>query len=244
MVALRPFLGRCLLWVRVCALHHRGFPGPLVPAPSAQPVISAPGARPGTAARMRPVLCLFPVASKRENQSSQCPPAGQTDGTAIPPAEVRPLLIISRHCCYYFLPYRLFFLYVYFSFMPNLSIFSFCELLNFVPWLETTIPSQYYFKSSSFLLVILCFYFLFESLLCMEFIFRVRDEVGLPWWLSGEESACDAEDAGDPGSIPGSGRSPEEGHGDPLQYSCLETPMDRGTWWATVHGFTESEMIE
>ena len=37
-------------------------------------------------------------------------------------------------------------------------------------------------------------------------------------------------------SIPGSGRSPAEGHGNPLQYSCLENPMDRGAWWATVHG--------
>ena len=37
-------------------------------------------------------------------------------------------------------------------------------------------------------------------------------------------------------SIPGSGRSPAEGHGNALQYSCLENPMDRGAWWATVHG--------
>ena len=41
--------------------------------------------------------------------------------------------------------------------------------------------------------------------------------------------------AGDPGSIPGSGRSPGGLHGNPLQYSCLENPMDRGVWWATVH---------
>ena len=49
----------------------------------------------------------------------------------------------------------------------------------------------------------------------------------------GKESSCSA---GDPGSIPGSGRSPGEGNGNPLQYSCLENPMDRGAWWATVHG--------
>ena len=42
--------------------------------------------------------------------------------------------------------------------------------------------------------------------------------------------------AGDPGSIPGSGRSPGEGNGNPFQYSCLENPIDRGDWWATVHG--------
>ena len=47
--------------------------------------------------------------------------------------------------------------------------------------------------------------------------------------------------AGDPGSIPGLGRSPVEGHGNPLQYSCLENPMDRGPWWATAHGVTKSQ---
>ena len=46
--------------------------------------------------------------------------------------------------------------------------------------------------------------------------------------------------AGDVGSIPGSGRSPGEGNGNPLQYSCLGNPMDRGTWWTTVHGVTIS----
>ena len=52
-----------------------------------------------------------------------------------------------------------------------------------------------------------------------------------------KESACNA---GDPGSIPGSGRSPGEGNGNPLQYSCLENSMDRGTWWAAVHAVTKS----
>ena len=49
-----------------------------------------------------------------------------------------------------------------------------------------------------------------------------------------------AYNAGDSGSIPGSGRSPGEGNGNPLQYSCLENPMDRGAWWAAVHGVTKS----
>ena len=49
----------------------------------------------------------------------------------------------------------------------------------------------------------------------------------------GKESACHS---GDPGSIPGSGRSPGEGNGNALQYSCLENPMDREAWWVTVHG--------
>ena len=51
--------------------------------------------------------------------------------------------------------------------------------------------------------------------------------------------------AGDTGSIPGSGRSPGEGYGNPLQYSCLENSMDRGAWWTAVHGvFKESETTE
>ena len=45
--------------------------------------------------------------------------------------------------------------------------------------------------------------------------------------------------AGDAGLISGSGRSPGEGNGDPLQYSCLENPMDRGAWWATVDGIVQ-----
>jgi len=61
---------------------------------------------------------------------------------------------------------------------------------------------------------------------------------GLPWWLSGKESACKA---GDVDLIPGSGRSPGVGHGNPLHYSYLGNPMDRGAWWATVHGVTENQ---
>ena len=49
-----------------------------------------------------------------------------------------------------------------------------------------------------------------------------------------------AGDRRDTGSIPGSGRSLGEGNGNPLQYSCLENPMDRGAWWATTHGVTKS----
>ena len=64
---------------------------------------------------------------------------------------------------------------------------------------------------------------------------------GLPWWLSGEESTCSAEVAGDLGLIPGLGRSPGGGNGSPPQYSCLENPMDGGAWRAVVHGVTESD---
>ena len=60
------------------------------------------------------------------------------------------------------------------------------------------------------------------------------------WMLSsdGKESVCNA---GDLGSIPGSGRSPGEGNGNSLQYSCLENPMDRGAWQATVHVVAKSQ---
>ena len=51
---------------------------------------------------------------------------------------------------------------------------------------------------------------------------------------------ANAGDTGDSGSIPGLGRSPGEGNGNPLQYSCLENPMDGGAWWATVHQVTKS----
>ena len=60
---------------------------------------------------------------------------------------------------------------------------------------------------------------------------------GLPWWLSGKESACSAEDLG---SIPGSGSSPEEEHGNALQHFCLGNSMDRGALQATVHHVPKS----
>ena len=52
---------------------------------------------------------------------------------------------------------------------------------------------------------------------------------------------ANAGDTRDVGFIPGSARSPGRGNGNPLQYSCLENPMDRGAWWATVHGVAKSQ---
>ena len=77
---------------------------------------------------------------------------------------------------------------------------------------------------------------LFVCLECMLFVYTCVN-MGFPGDSDGKESACKARDMD---SIPGLGRSPGEGNGYPLQYSCLENPMDRGAWWATVHGITQS----
>ena len=61
--------------------------------------------------------------------------------------------------------------------------------------------------------------------------------MGFPGGSEGKASTCNA---GNPSSIPGLGRSLGEGNSNPLQYSCLENPMDRGAWWATVHGVAKS----
>ena len=74
------------------------------------------------------------------------------------------------------------------------------------------------------------------GLSCWEFV-ELPSPVGLPWCLRQQRIVCNA---GDLSSIPGSGISPGEGSGYPLQYSCLENPMDRGAWWAAVHGVAES----
>ena len=65
--------------------------------------------------------------------------------------------------------------------------------------------------------------------------------MGFPGVSESKDSACNA---GDLGSIPGSGRCPGKGNGNPLQYSCLENSMDRGAWQATVHAVSESDATE
>ena len=60
--------------------------------------------------------------------------------------------------------------------------------------------------------------------------------------LAVKNPPADAGDTRDGGLIPGSGRSPGGGHGNPLQYSCLENPMDRGAWWVMVHKFKKSQI--
>ena len=70
--------------------------------------------------------------------------------------------------------------------------------------------------------------------------FMLLNSRGFPSGTSGKEPTANADDVGDSGSIPSQERSPGGGHGNPLQYSRLENPMDRGAWWATVHGVAKS----
>ena len=74
--------------------------------------------------------------------------------------------------------------------------------------------------------------------MAVHLILVLREIWGFPCGSVGKESACNARDLG---SIPGSGRSPGEGNGNPLQYPCLENPMDRGTWQATVPGVAKNQ---
>ena len=70
------------------------------------------------------------------------------------------------------------------------------------------------------------------------FFFFKSQHKGFPGGSDGIESTCNV---GDSGSIPGSGRSPGEGNGNPLQYFCLVNPTDTGAWWATAHAIAKSQ---
>ena len=78
----------------------------------------------------------------------------------------------------------------------------------------------------------------YEQILPLEINIRHTTQ-GFPGVSVGKKSACNA---GDLDSIPGLGRSPGEGNGNLLQYSCLQNPRGRVPWWATVHGVTELDM--
>ena len=67
--------------------------------------------------------------------------------------------------------------------------------------------------------------------------------MGFPGGTVVKNMPANAGDARDTGLTPGSGRSPRRRHGNPLQYSCLENPMNRGAWWATVLGVTKSQAV-
>ena len=67
------------------------------------------------------------------------------------------------------------------------------------------------------------------------------EEAGFLGGTSGEEHACQCRNVRDSGLIPGLGRSPGGGHGNPLQYTCLENPLDRGAWGAIAYWVTQSQ---
>ena len=76
----------------------------------------------------------------------------------------------------------------------------------------------------------------------MQFLRSIlRSNIWSTDFPGGSDGKASAYNAGDLGSSPVLGRSPGEVNGNPLQYSCLENPMDRGAWWATVHGVTKSQ---
>ena len=81
-----------------------------------------------------------------------------------------------------------------------------------------------------------------QSLLLNLSLYRtMQRSIWASQWLSGRESTCNTQATGDLGSVPGSGRPPGGGHGNPLQYSCLENPMGGGASWAMVHGVAKSQ---
>ena len=79
---------------------------------------------------------------------------------------------------------------------------------------------------------------------CQRMLKLLHNCTPLTCFPGGSEVKASASNAGDLGSIPGLGRASGEGNGNPLQYSCLENPMDRGAWWAMVHEVAKSRMTE
>ena len=79
-----------------------------------------------------------------------------------------------------------------------------------------------------------------DSLLCVWRKGFIKELVRQPSFPGGSDGKECTHNAGGPGLIPGSGRSPGVGNGNPLQYACLENSVDRGAWWATVHGTAKS----
>ena len=109
-----------------------------------------------------------------------------------------------------------------------------CISLDFQALLSFPVVSYLYFEPS----------FRFFPVLAEHLLLRFLSQPktgGFPGGSDGKDSACNA---GYLGSIPGLGRSPREGSGYPLQYSCLENSMDRGVWQAIVHKIAESDTIE
>ena len=97
-------------------------------------------------------------------------------------------------------------------------------------------PLQWLPQDTVFALDLIYFSSTLFTIICRGVLENYREVLYIFCITDSKESACSAE----PGLIPGSGRSPGEGNGSTLQYSCLGHPMDRGAWWATVRGVTQS----
>ena len=112
-------------------------------------------------------------------------------------------------------------------------------LLGSSQFLEMSLPLQYYFKIQTlFFHTCRASCFMFTFLIKSLFCYKVSDVAGVP---GGSVVKNPPLNAGDSCLIPESGRSLGAGNGNPLQDSCLENPVDRGAWWATVHGVTKSQ---
>ena len=141
--------------------------------------------------------------------------------------------------------------------LKNHRIWSFREL-----WRPVNLKEFYFFISMFFLcysneLKLLFLSFLLEIFLKIKYVDKFDEQSELrkiklvvmdlkitftiKHFPGGSEVKASASNAGDLGSIPGLGRSPGEGNGNPLQYCCLENPMNWGAWWAAVHGVTKSQ---
>ena len=127
-------------------------------------------------------------------------------------------------------------------------VFENCSIMCFTPLcvpIETGDTITYHIPSfliSDFLWfssmnICICVYIYIYMCVCVCVCVCVCIIQGFPGGSNGKESACNA---GDLGSVPGLGRSPGKGNGYPLHYFCLENPMDRGAWRATVHGVAKS----
>ena len=117
--------------------------------------------------------------------------------------------------------------------LTQLAFFHWCNIQPYGCMVSTNINQLTYIKQMAPSLIIFNSHIHVATLFCNTIIYNM----GFPGGSLGKESACKV---GEPGSIPGSGRSPEEGYGNSLKYSCLEKFMDRGAWLATVLGVTKS----
>ena len=104
-----------------------------------------------------------------------------------------------------------------------------------VSYMSSFLRSRKPFQATFFPFIILLLFKILNFFLKSKYLYNIHSS--FPGGSEDKASSCNA---GDPGSIPGLGRSPGEGNGNPLQYSCLENPMDRGAWRATIYGITKS----